>query len=210
MYEKTTREGNMVKWALIICAALFLITGTAFATDVDFSGLAAPVDITVQNNAAGLTLNGVNFGYDNYGVGTEFGGADAFGLYGTTYGALYFTFAQPANALNLDFEVARVTQGYPDSLVALFANAGNYLPAVQIPATFQPYSPGRNLGTDVGSLAYSGNTFDSATLWFWPVDAKTHYFTVENISYKVAPEPVSATLFLVGGGVLAFIRRRKK
>ena len=90
---------------IFIALALLTLTvmsGTALANtvSVDFSvlnvdGIEYPVDITLENNSAGLTLNGVNFGYDNFGNSADFAIADSAGIWGRRLGHLIFNFSTP-------------------------------------------------------------------------------------------------------------------
>jgi hypothetical protein len=209
---------------------LLAVAGTAFAAEVqvDFSGLNVggidyPVDITAENNPAGITLNGVNFLYDNYLSTADFAIADAGGIWGTTLGPLMFTFAGPVSGLRFDYAVLGAAGADPNSLAGLFSRNGAWIDSatMTMAGDYVPYDPADPaLGDIVGHFSYAGPVFDSSAFYFSPVsDAGSempvhpdpYYFTVSNIAYTpaVVPEPVSSTLFLVGGGALAALRRRK-
>lgn len=198
---------------------LFIATGaTRASTVVDMSGLDSTVDITMENNPAGLNLNGLNVGYDNYGSPTDFASADAFGIYGTTYGVLALNFNNPVVGVGLDFSVLGVAGPNPYALLAFFPNDPNGDVTVIESGVFMPYHASRpRLGGDInGTLAYQDLTlpFTQVFVFFSPVSldpATPHFFTVSNISYDAAPEP--SGLILMGIGVVGLAasawRRRR-
>jgi hypothetical protein len=199
--------------------ALLIVTGaTRASTIVGMSGLASPVDITLENNSAGLTLNGLNFTYDNYGSSSDYAFADASGIYGTTYGVLALNFSTPVVGLKLDFSVLGVTGPDPYALMAFFPNAPNSDVTAIPPGKFVPYNPSNpRLGGDInGTLAYQNLAlpFNEVLLYFSPISqdvAPPHFFTVNSISYDAAPEPSSLILLGVGAiGLVAYGRRRRQ
>ena len=108
---------------IMVVLAQVAVAGVALANTVavDFSVLGMnTVDITLENFPPPLTLNGVTFGYDNFGSSSDFASADAAGIYGTTYGGLNFSFSGPANGLNFNFALLNPTGPTPDGLDALF------------------------------------------------------------------------------------------
>jgi hypothetical protein len=199
-------------FAMVFSLTIFTATAQGLLVNVDFSSLGInTVDITLENNPAGLTLNGVNMGYDNYGSAPDFASADQVGIYGTTYGGLDFNFSSPATALNFDFSVLSVSGPDANSLVVLFGYGGTWGDVVTVPGVYTPYSSDPTMGEVDGSLAYSGPVFDQAVLYFDPVQSdpaqNPYYFTVGNISY-VVPEPATWSLFTLGlSGLL--IKSRK-
>jgi hypothetical protein len=206
---------------LFAVLSLFIAVGAARASiTVDFSVLGAnTVDITVQNNPAGLTLNGVNFGYDNFGSPADVANANSAGILGTTLGVLLLSFSDLVTGLNLDFSVLDVTGPEPETLLAIFDN-GDF---VVVPGTFVPNDPNNpTLGDIVGSLAYQNLAlpFTQATLFFSPVAedlAPPVNFTVSNVSYDVKsqgaiPEPSTIIIWSVLGGfglIVGKWRRRR-
>jgi hypothetical protein len=209
-----------MKKFLLIAALLaqVVITGSTFAANVsvDFSVLGMnTIDITLQNNPTGLTLNGLNFGYDNYGSLTDFASADSIGIYGTTYGPLIYNFSTPAMGLRFDFSLLGVPNDTKSdfmtyALVAIYSNNGSFTDSRITPAIYTPYDPNdlTQGGYEIGSLNYSGTVFNQAVLYFYstgPTDPLTGLplFTVSNISYDTAaPVPIPVTIVLLGSGLL--------
>jgi len=208
--------------------AQFVLAGSALAAPVtvDFSVLASTVDITVQNNPAPLTLNGVNIQFDNYDIATDFASADSLGIYGhSTNGPVVLNFnngipdtvGTSVRMLSLDFSLESVTGPVPvDSGFALLAYVstadGSVGDNVTLSGTYAPYDPNvPDLGSVTGHLAYEGGiAFDQATIWFAFPSANYDIplFTVSNIVYDTAPEPATMSLLALGG--VAMLRRRQK
>ncbi|MFZ0828017.1 MAG: PEP-CTERM sorting domain-containing protein [Verrucomicrobiia bacterium] len=194
--------------ALFFSFTLFTATAQPSPIYVDFTSLGIDtVDITLENDPAGLALNGITLGYDNFGSSPDFASADQIGIYGTTYGALVFNFTSPETALNYDFSVLSTTGPDANALVVLFFDAGNLSDVVTIPGVYTPYDFDDARGQIDGSLTYTGPTFDQAVSYFSPVQSEPeedlYYFTVGNLSYTPAPEPASWLLVTLGlGGLL--------
>jgi hypothetical protein len=201
---------------VLVVIAQVAVAGVALANTVtvDFSVLGSnTTDITVSNNPNGLTLNGVNFLYDNLGIASEFAQAQAAGIFGTTYGALNFTFDAPANGLNFNFALLNPSGPMDYGLIAIFSNkdgSNDFTEILPMPQN------------GAGSLAYSGGPFEKATMYFYcpyvpndslfNPDTDTQHFTVDTISYNAVPIP--GALPLVGSGLLVLAgwgwRSRKK
>jgi hypothetical protein len=209
--------------------AQFVLAGSAWAAPVtvDFSVLASTVDITVQNNPAPLTLNGVNIQFDNYGISTDYASADSMGIYGhSENGPVVLNFNNgfpdtvglPVRKLSLDFSLESVTGPVPDDsggfgLLAYVSTAdGSVGDSVTLSGTYAPYDPNvPDLGSVTGHLEYEGGiAFDQATIWFaFPsLNYDIPLFTVSNIVYDTVPEPATMSLLALGG--LAMLRRKQK
>ena len=209
-----------------LALAMFTFAGSALATPVivDFSVLGTTVDITVQNNPAPLTLNGVNIQFDNYGIAGDFASADSLGIYGHSVNGpvvLNFNNGFPGTVgvsvskLSLDFTLESVTGPVPlDSGFALLAYVstadGSVGDNVILSGIYAPYDPNvPDLGSVSGHMAYEGGiAFDQATIWFAFPSANYDIplFTVSNIVYDT-PEPL--TLSLLAVGAIGLIRRRR-
>jgi hypothetical protein len=223
--------------ALSALLSLFVVTGaTQASTTVDFSVLGInTVDITMENYPPPLTINGVTFGYDNFGSVKDWAQADAAGVYGTTYGVLALNFANPAVGLRLDFSVFGVPGAIgpgTDTSITLTAFTDNFnADTVVVPGTFVPFDAVNPTSGGVinGSLNYltPAFPFNQAFLYFTPFTDPTdpttgsflspapdpqYFFSVGNISYDAAiPEPATIIVWslLVGLGIgLTWWRKR--
>lgn len=205
---------KMTKLCFAVLLALSAMTGTALAVDVDFSVLGEEVvDLSTTFNPAGLTLNGVTFRYDPLESLYDLAAADAFGIFGTTYGKMVLDFDQPVSGLSLNFLLWNVPGALPNNMVGVFGSSA----PVNFPGSFVVFEPG--LGDAEGILNYNGPAFTQASLYFNPkaelIEDEGAYmpfvFTMDNIAYtpNAVPEPISASLFLLGGSALAVARRKK-
>jgi hypothetical protein len=183
---------------VMVVLAQLAVSGVALANTVtvDFSVLPTTVDIGVANSPP-LTLNGVTFTYDAQGQVDTNGNpvaaaADALGIYGNTIGLLSFNFSAPANGLNFNFALLTPTGTQDYGLIALFYNGGNLGDVITL---LMP-------NNGVGGLAYSGATFDQASMYFYYdyLNSNDQFFTVDTISYD--PVPIPGALPLVGSGLL--------
>ena len=122
----------------------------------------APVDITLANNPVGVTLNGVQFTYDNFGSAPDLASADSAGIHGSTYGLLTLTFTTGLHThLGLDFTLNGATGALTDSMLVMFNTGGAWGDSVTVPGT---YNAGP--GTITGTLAYTGAAFDMGGIYF--------------------------------------------
>ncbi len=129
---------------------------------VDFTTLAAPVDITLANNLVGVTLNDVQFTYDNFGSTADTASADSSGIHGSTNGLLILTFTTGLHTdLGLTFDLNGATGALTDSMFVQFSTAGTIGDTVTVPGT---YNSGP--GTITGTLAYTGAAFDQVDIFF--------------------------------------------
>ena len=199
----------MKKYILTAVFAWALMAAPVQAAIVDFSGLPATVDITFENNPAGLTLNGVTMGYDNFGSATDFAAADQLGIYGTTYGVLVFNFATPSVGLKFNYSVYYTGGPDPNALVTLFYNLGNSGDVVTNAGVYDP-----SMDSISGVFDYSGAVFDQVFMYFSPFQTdpnlSPYIFTVDHIEYTPAPEPASMLLLGLGAVGVAFLRRKTK
>lgn len=171
-------------------------TGGGGVTNVDFTALGQDfVDITLATNPFGLTLNGLNFTYDDVGVAGDTAIVSADGVSGSTGGALIFTFGSPVSQLNFDFELQELLGPPGDGVTMTFTKGGANVANLVVPATaFVPEEPGATLGVDgSGTAAYNGAAFDQVTLLF-SLDASS--FTLSRLSYGSGPSavPLAATV----------------
>jgi hypothetical protein len=192
---------NLIAMSLLVP---FIVAGAVQGNPVtvDFSGLGInSIDVTAENNPAGLTLSGVTFLYDNFGSGVDFASVDSSGIFGTTYGVLIFDFSGPATGLNFDFSLLSVSPSFTDPLFVILNSVGSDVVDMPVSATFVPYDPANpTLGDAVGTFAYSGLEFDQAFMYFAfdPSVIDPQYFSVANISYNSVPEPATLVLMVVG------------
>ncbi len=176
---------------------------------VDFSVITTPTDITSPNS---VTLNGVTFSYDNFGVPEDTASIDSTCLCGSTNGVLIFNFSAPATELYFDFSLLGAVmtdpgpQNIEDALLLLTYSGGNSIDVVPAAASFTPYDfdVDPTLGDAIGSLAYIGPAFDQVFMYFSTLAPE---FCVTDVCYMPAPEP--ATIAMLGFGVLSFLGRRK-
>lgn len=183
-------------FVVIAVFAQLVLAGTALAVpvNVDFTVLGSPVDITVANNPAGLTLDGMTMQYDNFGSSADTALADANGISGSTYGSLIFALSGPASKLNFDFSLVGASAPVSNALDLTFYNGGADIGSFVVNATTNDAN-----GNAFGQFAYSGVAFDRAQMFF-ALDAAT--FTVANTSYDTQPAPVpepASLLLLISG-----------
>lgn len=195
-----------MKLLVTVIMALFLLAGTAAADTVDFTAVGStPIDITAGNNPAefqGYPLGSVKFLYDNYGSASDTAYLSSSGISGSTWGGLIFNFDQLASGVSFDFTVdGTPAPGDPNMMATFTSNGGANSNSIQV---------------NGNSLMYGGPAFDQATFLFFPytdasAGATPNYFSVSNVAFtsSVVPEPVSSALFLLGGGVLAFMRKKR-
>ena len=142
------------------------------------------VDITLQTNAFGINLNGLNLSYNDVaGVGDN-ATVDASGVSGSTGGALMFTLANPATQLNFNFSILGVLAPAVDGVTIDFSNAGVLVNSQIVPANTL-------VGGDAtGTVAYNGAAFDQVTMLF---SLDSPFFALAPLSYGSDPLAVTVT-----------------
>lgn len=184
----------MIGKRILVTTLLLAMTGMAAiaqaAVTVDFSAIGSgSMDIT----DAGYSIDGVTFGYDNFGDAAYSAAVDSHGVSGSTYGLLTLDFEAPVDALNFDFAIRGTSRPDGDALFITFKNGAVETDA-SAAATFVPQYPGNpaGVGDAFGTLAYSGGAFDQASMLFAydPSLAGGQIFTVNNLSYEPVSPPI--------------------
>ncbi len=183
-----------------VLALLLVTAGSVLAAPVtvDFTQLGG----SVVDLAAGYTLNGVTFTYNNFG-GTDTATVDSSGVFGGTNGLLTLDFNWCVGGLTFTYSilgVSGVTPPISDGVIAIFNNGA---PALSVPADFCP-----GCTTDlVGTLAYG--TLATPSGWVGPFTSTGLYFstsgpffTIDSLTYDTVPEP--ASLLLLACGLVGF------
>ena len=181
----------MTRLAPMLVAGIALLASSAAAQTitVDFSGLTGTTDITFP---ASITLDGVTL--TDVGASASVDSSGVFGI--PNNGILQMTFSAPITQLSFNYSDVSSTQtgSVNDALTAIFSNGA-----------FR--GPIAGLLNQTLSFTYQGSPFDMANLLF-ALEADS--FTVDTISYTLAPEPASLLVLASGLLGLAVLHRRSR
>ncbi len=217
----------MKKTFLILSLCIqMLVAGTALAYPVDFSGAAGVISGTPY------TIGDVTFSYDPSGSSTASASIGPTGISGSSYGSLILDFAVPMISLSFAYTLSNV---YFDDLsagaVTLIAKYGSDFDQVlssnqtSFTQTGTDLITGKIYGDASGALAFSGNPFNQAFLYFAtseyfdPTDPNNPLalslatqFTADNFDVTPVPEPSTVVLLAAGlfGLFVGGKRRLKK